>query len=70
MNTAAKGRFLVYILCAIAGALSFAGLADFNWQTGDLDVYPLNIYELAGTLSGVIAGGMGALAIAKHWRTK
>lgn len=62
-----KTRLLTYLLCLVATALSAAGVADFNPLTGDFILQPINLYEVAGPLAGIISSALASVALWKGW---
>lgn len=60
-------RLGLYAAFAAGSALSLTGLADFDPQSGLLDLRPLNVYALVGATSGIGAGGLAAFALLKRW---
>ena len=65
-----KGRGWFYVLCAGAGALALAGYADFDFATGDFDLKPFNVKDLATDIAQTIANGLAALAVWRKWGRK
>lgn len=67
MNGWSIARLATYMACLGAAGLAMAGMADFNWQTGDFDLHPLNVYELGGAFSGLVSAGLASLAVLRGW---
>lgn len=63
-------RIIFYMLMGGGVALSAAGLAEFDLQTGDFDLASFNIYQAADNIGAIILAGMGSFAVFKKWGTK
>ena len=68
-----KARLAAYISAALIGLsvlLSMIGAADYNAATHTLDLYPINVYALAGIIAGPLASGMAAVMLWVQGRRK
>lgn len=59
-------RLLTYMMAGGAVALAASGVATFDPSTGDFDLLPFNIYNLAGLIGGLVA----PFVVFKKWGTK
>lgn len=60
-------RLVTYVLCLGATALSAMGIAEFNPMTGDFLLHPVNLYEVAGPLAGIVSSTLASVALWKRW---
>jgi len=73
MTPAAKTRLATYAsgLAGLVGLiLAGSGLADFDYQTGMIDLAPFNAYALAALIPTGVAAILAPLALLKGWRAK
>lgn len=63
-------RLVIYVASCGAAVLAFLGMADFNWQTGDFDLHPVNIYDLASAAGGVLSSLLASIALWRGWGSK
>lgn len=70
MDNLTKTRALIYALGLGGSILAAMGYADFNAETGVLDLKPVNIYALIGAASGMSASALALLAVVRGWGRK
>lgn len=63
-------RGVIYIFCFLASGLAIAGLAEFDFVTGEIDIMPFNLYAVAGAIGGAISSLLATLALFKGWGRK
>ena len=71
MNYPKRGtRLVTYLTAAISFlgiALAGLGLAEFDVETGMIDLAPFNAYALIGALPSVVGLFMAPIALIKGW---
>jgi hypothetical protein len=73
MTPAAKARLGTYAtgLVGLFGLiLAGAGLAEFDYETGMIDLAPFNVYALAALVPTGVAAMLAPLALLKGWKAK
>jgi hypothetical protein len=73
MNPTAKARLATYATGAVGIVglvLAGSGLAEFDHETGMIDLAPFNAYALAALLPGFVATILAQVALIKGWAAK
>jgi len=63
-------RGFTYIAMLIASLLAFAGLADFDIASGQIQIHSFNVYDFVATMSGFVSSSLASLAVFKKWGQK
>lgn len=62
-----KGIYLTGIVSFLGVALAGIGLAEFDIETGMIDLAPFNAYALAAAVPSVVALAMAPIALIRKW---
>lgn len=62
-----KGIYITGIISFIGVALAGIGLAEFDLETGMIDIAPFNAYALAATIPSIIGLFMAPIALIRKW---
>jgi hypothetical protein len=61
------GIYLTGILSFIGVALAGVGLAEFDIETGMIDLAPFNVYALAAAIPSIVGLFMAPIALIGKW---
>jgi hypothetical protein len=62
-----KGIYLTGIISFAGVALAGLGLAEFDLETGMIDLAPFNAYALGAAIPSVVALVMAPIALIRQW---
>jgi hypothetical protein len=62
-----KGIYLTGIVSFVGIALAGVGIAEFDLETGVIDLAPFNAYALVATAPSIIALVMAPIALIRQW---
>ena len=63
-----KGIYLTGIVTFIGIVLAGVGLAEFDIETGMIDLAPFNAYALVAAVPSIVGLFMAPIALIKKWR--